>query len=400
MSAGAGHGGGVVFRREEHPREVDGRFADKPKGVVGAAQLDRVRSQAGRAHGPAEDELLSREEFRAQVLARHGGRCCVPDCPHPAEDAHHIIERRLWSDGGYYLANGAALCDRGGLGHHMEAEQTVLSTEDLRRWSGIQTVLVPEHLVVEASYDAWGNEVHPDGRRSPGELFWEPNVQEVLRQGGVLDRFDLRPRYPRTLHLPDSPGLGDDDKVLYDLSAFEGGVPLVCTEKMDGENCNWSRDGFWARSPDSEHHHTRNYVKSMWAQRQWDIPAGWRISGENLYARHSVGYEDLPSYFMVFGIWDERGALLGWEETEEYAAMLDLPTVPVLYRGTDLGEARKAWAQQRNEDTSEGFVLRTAGAIEAGQFRSRVAKWVRAKHVRTADHGWRHRNDHPINGVR
>ena len=31
-------------------------------------------------------------------------------------DAHHIMDRRLWKDGGYYLSNGAALCSK----HHLD----------------------------------------------------------------------------------------------------------------------------------------------------------------------------------------------------------------------------------------------------------------------------------------
>lgn len=387
------------YSEDLHPRSQRGRFVEKAKPGASRDQVERVRAHAAAAVGPDPAELLSREEFRFAVLARHGGWCCVPDCPNPAEDAHHIMERQLWADGGYYLANGAALCDQGGRGHHMAAERTLLSTEDLRRWSGIDQVLLPEHLVADTQYDAWGNEIRPDGTRSPGELFWEPQVQQALGEAGLLRLFDHRQRYPRTLHLPDSPGLGDDDKVLSDLSAFEG-VELATTEKADGENTNWSRDAFWARSPDSAHHPTRDYVKRMWAERRWDIPEGWRISGENLYAQHSIAYDDLPGYFMVFAVWNERGTMLSWQETEEWASMLDLPTVPVLYRGDDLRAARGAWASQRNAETSEGFVLRTAGEIRAPEFRTHVAKWVRPKHVRTAEHGWRHRDDHPTNRLR
>lgn len=388
----------AAFRSQDHPRDRDGQFVDKPRTGVSTAQVERVRRAAAHGDQPHPAELLSRDEFRAAVLGRHGGRCCVPGCGHSAEDAHHIIERRLWVDGGYYLANGAALCGRNGQGHHIDAKRTLLAANDLRRWSGINEVLLPEHLVADADYDAWGNEIRPDGSRSPGELFWEPQVQRLLGEADLLGRFDLRPRYPRTLHLPDSPGMASDDKVLADLSAFEG-VPLVVTEKADGENTNWTRDDFWARSPDSNHHPTRDYVKAMWGARRWDIPPGIRISGENLYARHSIAYDDLPDFFLVFGVWD-RGTLLPWEETEEWAQLLDLHTVPVLYRGESLTDARRAWAAQRNTETSEGFVLRTAGRIEAADFRTRVAKWVRPQHVRTADHGWRHRSDHPVNGLR
>lgn len=81
--------------------------------------------------------LLSRTTFRETVLTRHGGRCCL--CPSEAVDAHHILERRLWPDGGYYLDNGAAVCEE----HHLACERTLISVEDVRAASGITRILVP-----------------------------------------------------------------------------------------------------------------------------------------------------------------------------------------------------------------------------------------------------------------
>jgi hypothetical protein len=66
-----------------------------------------------------EDKLLSREEFKKQVFAKTKGKCCISGCNCDAVDAHHIMDRKLWSDGGYYLSNGAALCAK----HHLDAEQ-------------------------------------------------------------------------------------------------------------------------------------------------------------------------------------------------------------------------------------------------------------------------------------
>src|SRR3546814_5336655 len=67
--------------------------------------------------------LLTRTAFREGVFARDENRCVF--CPLPAEDAHHIIERRLWPDGGYYLDNGASVCRD----HHIRCETTEISVE-------------------------------------------------------------------------------------------------------------------------------------------------------------------------------------------------------------------------------------------------------------------------------
>ena len=84
-------------------------------------------------------DLLLRDEFREGVFARDGYKCVF--CKKTAEqtpegklDAHHIIERRLWNDGGYYLDNGATVCEE----HHLLCEQTVYSVEDVREAAGIE----------------------------------------------------------------------------------------------------------------------------------------------------------------------------------------------------------------------------------------------------------------------
>jgi RNA ligase len=102
-----------------------------------------------------------------------------------------------------------------------------------------------------------------------------------------------------------------------------------------------------------------------------------------MWARRSIAYADLPGVFIVFGIWDETDTLLGWDDTVDWARRLELPVVPVLYRGGSLSEACAAWASQRDADSSEGFVVRSAGRIPSAEFPLKVLKWVRPNHVRT-----------------
>jgi hypothetical protein len=70
--------------------------------------------------------LLTREEFKKQVFARTNNMCCVPGCKNHAVDAHHIMDRKLFSDGGYYLGNGASLCAE----HHLQAENGEITPLD------------------------------------------------------------------------------------------------------------------------------------------------------------------------------------------------------------------------------------------------------------------------------
>jgi hypothetical protein len=48
------------------------------------------------------------------------------------------------------------------------------------------------------------------GSRLRGELFADGLVQKIRGEGGVLGLFTHYVRYPRTYHLPWSPGLTDD----------------------------------------------------------------------------------------------------------------------------------------------------------------------------------------------
>lgn len=334
--------------------------------------------------------LLTRTEFRDGVFARDGHKCVI--CGGKYElDAHHIIERRLWEDGGYYLDNGATLCDGVWTTNkcHLKAEQTVLTCDEIRAAAGIRRVIIPDHLYPDYRYDKWGNILNPDGTRTKGELFGDESVQKVLKSGGVLDQFRQYVKYPRTYHLPFSPGLTDDDRKLPSTSVFEG-REVIITEKMDGENTTLYRDYMHARSLEEEHHESRGWVKKLHAEICYDIPDGWRICGENLYALHSIAYPDLPSYFMVFSIWDDKNTCLSWDDTVEYASLLGLQTVPVIYRGIWDEKYAQNLGATINTASCEGFTVRVTDSFTYGAFRKSIAKWVRKGHVQTT-HNWKMR---------
>ena len=333
--------------------------------------------------------LLSRDQFRAAVFQRDGHKCVI--CGEPAKDAHHILERKLWgASGGYYLANGVSVCET----HHLEAEATTLSCAQLRERAGITAFPLPEHLT-EGDYDKWGNPILPNGLRLRGELFDDPSVQKVL--GASLALFTDRVKYPRTFHLPSSPGASDDDKVLTDLSAFEG-REVVVTVKMDGENTTMYPDYMHARSLDYSPHPSRSWIKGLHAAVGPNIPSGWRICGENLFARHSIEYANLSSYFQLFSVWNDRNECLSWDETVQWAELLDLTTVPVLYRGPWTDDILHMMPAQHLGDTCEGYVVRLAGSFTYREFVRSVAKYVRAGHVQTDEH-WKHQAVVP-NGLR
>jgi len=213
-----------------------------------------------------------------------------------------------------------------------------------------------------------------------------------------------RVKYPRTLHVPWSPGATSDDKVFTEEALLEAfaGRRVVVTEKMDGENTTIYSDGTChARSIDSGHHESRSWVKGLAARLKGEIPDGWRVCGEYLYAKHSIEYKDLPGYFLVFAIYDERDVCLWWEDTVEWCELLDLPHVPVLYTGHwDDPDQFKDWDIDGDgwtpslygtdyEAGAEGYVIRLYHSFHARDFSRSVAKYVRAGHVQTDDH-WMH----------
>lgn len=202
-------------------------------------------------------------------------------------------------------------------------------------------------------------------------------------------------KYPRTPHLPWSPGATSDDVWVDTTACFEG-REVVITEKMDGENTTMYRDHIHARSLDSRHHPSRSWVKGLHCRIAHLIPQGWRVCGENLYARHSIAYEELPSYFMVFSIWDERDRALGWDETLEWAALLELEVAPELWRG--VWDEARVRALEVTPERSEGYVVRLADGFAREDFAQSIAKWVRPNHVTTDQH-WMYAEVVP-NGLR
>ena len=91
------------------------------------------------------NELLTREEFKKQVFTRTNGKCCVPDCSCDAVDAHHIMDRKLWNDGGYYISNGAALCEK----HHLDAERGIITPMQCLTYMNINLhdIRTPDKLI-------------------------------------------------------------------------------------------------------------------------------------------------------------------------------------------------------------------------------------------------------------
>lgn len=196
----------------------------------------------------------------------------------------------------------------------------------------------------------------------------------------------MKVKYPRSYHLPWSEGCTSDDKKLSSLEHFYG-KEIIMSEKRDGENTTIASEYTHARSLDSVDHPSRHWLKGMWANMKYNIPEDWRVCGENLYAKHSVGYDDLKTYFEVFSIWNEKNICLSYDDTLDWCELLDLVHVPVLYRGV----FDEKFLRDYKIDTEkvEGYVIRLADSFKYEDFNVSLAKWVRENHIQTSKH-WMH----------
>lgn len=199
-------------------------------------------------------------------------------------------------------------------------------------------------------------------------------------------------KYPRTYHLPYSKGTTNDDKISKDVNYLLG-KDIVITEKLDGSNSCIKKDGVYGRS------------HAEFTTNPWDVELKklhsiignylndeTYVFGESLYAIHSIEYTNLKSYFYIFGV-REHTKWLSWNEVEEYAYLLDIPTVPVLFRGIintekELQTIVEALVKQPSKlgGPREGIVIRSADSFEDDDFAENVMKWVRANHVTTTKH--------------
>ena len=200
-------------------------------------------------------------------------------------------------------------------------------------------------------------------------------------------------KYPRTYHLYFSPGTTSDDRIADSVETLLK-KEIVITEKLDGSNTAMIDQGVFGRS------------HAVFTRNPWDrevrqlhklsvedeLGDGVFLFGENMEGIHSIEYSNLESYFYIFGIRD-NDIWIPWEKVEEYSYLLDIPTVPVLFKGV-VNSAKEL--QQIVEDLvskpselggqREGIVVRTAGMFHNDDFADNVMKWVRKGHVSTDVH--------------
>lgn len=101
-------------------------------------------------------------------------------------------------------------------------------------------------------------------------------------------------KYPRTPHLPFSPGIADDDETLPNYHHLLN-TEIVVTEKLDGGNCCLKDGLVFARTHEKAATHAsfdivRLMYTSTWMHLLPDPADRYELFGENLTAVHSISY--------------------------------------------------------------------------------------------------------------
>ena len=248
-------------------------------------------------------------------------------------------------------------------------------------------------------------------------------------------------KYPRIRHIDGSTPHGDDHQLpLVSLTELRG-CHVVVTEKLDGANAGVSFDASGELVLQSRGHvltggsRERHFsLFKAWARAHRDAlfeALGQRfvLYGEWLYARHTIFYDALPHYFVVFDVLDrEADTFLGGDARDDLLRGLPLATPPRYFEGlleepeevlaalpavsacksgdwrralrqstlegemAEWGDPERAIAETDSSDAAEGFVI----AIEnEGLVVDRV-KWVRHSFVLALEASGTHWLSRPI----
>lgn len=353
----------------------------------------------------------NRSTFREQVFTAADNTCIVPWCTATADDAHHVLERDCWTDGGYTPENGAAVCNK----HHQYAEDNHIPPQAFWMWNGTDTPPLPDSIST-TDVNKWG-----DSFDTPP---WKEHRDRIKYQSSR----HLLPLYWHDKQTVAQERIEHDDTGLDTIEDFVG-IPLVVTHKIDGGNCTLVNDvdnPVRARNGKTPTDTMKPLYRDgglYWTQRVNEkLPDRLQVFGEWVYAKHSIHYgcdcekpcedtgpalgdltgiDDDRSYFQVFGVYDTHFDMwLSWPDTQRVADKLGFPTTPVIYCEDDddaatfetPSEARRTlinYARDVISNGGEGIVVRSKFPFHYDQFSRRLGKYVRENHVNTDEH-WSH----------
>ncbi len=207
-------------------------------------------------------------------------------------------------------------------------------------------------------------------------------------------------RFPSTPHLS---VLGDypirDDKVMSDAERIEFlRNEIVVEEKVDGANLGISFD-----SEGTVRAQNRGSYISLPGVGQWKKLGDWLsvrtetlfeqlvdryiLFGEWCYARHSLGYDRLPDWFLGFDVYDRHAArFVGTSRRHEFFQATDVFPVPLIGQGHfTLSELTELLTESGlGKQPAEGLYLR----YDEGDWLVNRAKLVRPSFIQSVQQHW------------
>lgn len=212
-------------------------------------------------------------------------------------------------------------------------------------------------------------------------------------------------RFPHTPHIAWlGEGMPRDDKVLayHEVKALLSGQVHV-EEKVDGANLGISigPDGA-LRAQNRGQYLIEPFIGqfsrlgSWLAQHQWTLieklNSDLILFGEWCAAKHSLDYESLPDWFVVFDVYDRRARRFWCSvRRNSLATKLGLSVVPSVYEGsTSLPALKKILVTSTSryrDGPPEGLVIRR----DSGDWCEARAKLVRAEFTQKISEHWRSR---------
>jgi hypothetical protein len=143
-------------------------------------------------------------------------------------------------------------------------------------------------------------------------------------------------KYPKTPHLPFSPGVFSDDITLDSKHCNQFlNKEVVITEKLDGGNCQLHQGkGFplflfnsvYARTNSKEAtHESFGPIKQLYSSFSWNVPDDLALYGENMVGIHSIEYSGLENYFYLFGALKDGKEWTSWDEIVKMSKEFEIP---------------------------------------------------------------------------
>ena len=172
---------------------------------------------------------------------------------------------------------------------------------------------------------------------------------------------------------------------------------VIVEEKMDGSNTGiirhskgfslQKRNSLVGSSVHAQFDFFHNWANYQNYEKIMEVPEGYLIYGELLYAVHTIYYDKLPDYFLVFDV--RKGSKwLKYDERVEFCERYGFHMVPLVTRGHLTKDDIQNLVPEQSQygDTAEGIVVKRYA--KHGYFRGKVVRPEFQKAMDMEDTHW------------